>query len=53
MPRADQLPDDLKDLAYRDAVELTGARWRSDVRLLPDGLRPHVGELRNLACRIK
>ena len=44
MPRADQLPDDLKDLAYRDAVELTGARWRSDVRLLIDGLRPHVGE---------
>jgi len=29
MPRADQLPDDLKDLAYRNAVELTHARWKS------------------------
>jgi PASTA domain/TIR domain len=44
MPRAEQLPDDLKDLAYRNCVELTGARWRSDVQLLIKALRPHVGE---------
>src|SRR5271163_4979860 len=30
MPRAEQLPEDLKDLAYRNGVELTHARWDSD-----------------------
>ena len=34
MPRPEQLPDDLKDLAYRNAMELTHARWDSDVQLL-------------------
>ena len=34
MPRADQLPDGLKDLAYRNSVELTHARWNSDCQLL-------------------
>ncbi len=47
MPRAEQLPDDLKDLAYRNCVELTGARWRSDVQLLIKALRPHVGEAKD------
>jgi hypothetical protein len=42
MPLAEDLPDDLKDLAYRNAVELTHARWDSDVRVLMDALRPHV-----------
>ncbi|MGC2112716.1 MAG: toll/interleukin-1 receptor domain-containing protein [Candidatus Korobacteraceae bacterium] len=42
MPRAEQLPDDLKDLAYRNAVELTHARWRSDVPLLIKALTPLV-----------
>jgi hypothetical protein len=32
MPRADQLPADLQELAYRNAVELTHARWKSDVQ---------------------
>jgi hypothetical protein len=40
MPRSDQLPDDLKDLAYRNCVELTHARWKSDVKVLIGGLRP-------------
>ena len=39
MPRAEDLPDDLKDLAYRNCVELTHARWRSDVQLLIEPLR--------------
>jgi hypothetical protein len=43
MPTAGQLPDDLKDLAYRNAVELTHARWNSDVQLLIGTLRPIVG----------
>ena len=34
VPPADQLPDDLGDLAYRNSVELTHARWKSDVRVL-------------------
>jgi hypothetical protein len=40
MPRSDQLPDDLKDLAYRNCVELTHVRWKSDVKVLIGGLRP-------------
>jgi hypothetical protein len=40
MPRADQLPDDLKELAYRNALELTHARWKSDVQVLISALRP-------------
>ena len=39
MPRAEDLPDDLKDLAYRNCVELTHARWKSDVQLLIEPLR--------------
>lgn len=44
MPRAEQLPDDLKELAYRNAVELTHARWKSDVQVLIQALRPFMGE---------
>lgn len=40
MPRADQLPDDLKELAYRNGVELTHARWSSDLQFLIKALRP-------------
>jgi hypothetical protein len=42
MPHADALPDDLKDLAYRNAVELTLARWNSDVALLVPALKNYV-----------
>ena len=42
MPRAEQLPEDLKDLAYRNAVELTHARWDSDVQVLIKALRTYV-----------
>lgn len=42
MPRPEQLPPDLKELAYRNAVELTHARWDSDVQVLIKALRPHV-----------
>src|ERR1700730_6952258 len=34
MPRPEQLPDDLNDLVYRNGVELTHARWSSDLQLL-------------------
>lgn len=34
MPTAEQLPPDLAELAFRNAIELTHARWDSDVALL-------------------
>ena len=43
MPRAEQLPETLKDLAYRNCVELTHARWRSDVQLLLEPLARIIG----------
>ncbi len=42
MPQPEQLPPDLKDLAYRNAVELTHARWKSDVQVLAEALRPYL-----------
>jgi hypothetical protein len=42
MPAADALPGDLKDLAYRNAVELTLPRWNSDVALLIPALQSYV-----------
>ena len=42
VPPADELPDNLKELAFRNAVELTHARWESDVQLLIKALRPFV-----------
>jgi TIR domain len=42
MPRADQLPADLQELAYRNAVELTHARWKSDLQVLIEALKPYL-----------
>ena len=42
MPRAEDLPDDLKELAFRNGVELTHARWESDVQVLVKALQPYV-----------
>lgn len=42
MPRADQLPPDMADLVYRSALEVTHARWESDVQVLASQLRPYV-----------
>ena len=44
MPRADQLPDDLKELAYRNCVEVTHARWKSDIKILAKALRSILGD---------
>jgi len=38
MPRPENLPENLKDLAYRNNVEITHARWNSDVQLLTNVL---------------
>jgi hypothetical protein len=42
MPREDQLPEDLKDLSYRNGVELTHARWKSDMEVLIEELRRYL-----------
>ena len=44
VPPADHLPADLADLAFRNAVELTHARWKSDMHVLISGLRPLVND---------
>jgi len=43
-PKPDQLPDDLKELAFRNAVELTHPRWDSDIQVLIKALRPHISQ---------
>ncbi|MFS8980787.1 toll/interleukin-1 receptor domain-containing protein [Cupriavidus necator] len=42
MPRVEELPKDLAELAFRNGVELTHARWNSDVQVLQKALRPYV-----------
>ncbi len=42
MPRADQLPGDIQELAYRNCVELTHSRWKSDIELLARALTPFL-----------
>ena len=54
MPRAEQLPKDLRELAFRNAVELTHYRWRSDVQVPADPgteTLPRVHRRRNLIRR--
>ena len=42
MPNPAELPDSLQNLAFRNGVELTHARWNSDVELLTRSLREYV-----------
>jgi flagellar biosynthesis GTPase FlhF len=42
MPKEQDLPDTLKELAFRNCTELTHARWDSDVKLLIEDLRPYI-----------
>jgi TIR domain len=44
MPRAEQLPQDLRELAYRNAVELGHARWKSDLQVLIRALKPYLDQ---------
>ncbi|MEM7356749.1 MAG: TIR domain-containing protein, partial [Acidobacteriota bacterium] len=44
MPQKDELPDSLKTLAKRNAIELRAARWDSDVEELVKVLRKDLGE---------
>jgi len=49
MPKPEQLPDELKELAYRNGLELTHARWDSDVEVLIKALQPHLTDESQLA----
>jgi hypothetical protein len=42
MPTPAELPDNLKELAFRNSVEITHARWNSDVELLTKALGQYV-----------
>lgn len=42
MPAEQDLPDALKELAYRNGTELTHARWDSDVKLLIEDITPYL-----------
>jgi TonB family protein len=44
MPTAEQLPEELKELAFRNCIELTHARWKSDIQLLVEALRRSLGD---------
>ena len=52
MPRAEQLPKDLAELAFRNGVELTHARWDSDIQVLVKALSPHVESSQKNADRV-
>ncbi len=49
MPHPEQLPESIKDLAYRNSVEISHARWNSDVELLVAALRSYVTTTRATA----
>src|SRR5262249_8060159 len=44
VPKPDQLPEDLKELAFRNAVELTHALWASDLQVLIKALRLAISQ---------
>jgi hypothetical protein len=50
MPDSDELPDDIRAFARRHAVEVSHARWHSDVQRLVDAIKrfmPQVGTNRS------
>ena len=42
MPGSSELPEDLVNLSYRNAVELSHGRWASDVQILVDSLSSYI-----------
>jgi hypothetical protein len=52
MPTAEELPAEIKDLAYRNAFELSVNRWESDVQELIRRLQGDGGRLRGKFVRI-
>jgi len=52
MPSAEQLPPELTELAYRNCIELTHARWKSDIQLLIQALRRLVGDSSQMGTKV-
>jgi concanavalin A-like lectin/glucanase superfamily protein/TIR domain-containing protein len=52
MPKPGQLPDDLTELAYRNGLELSHARWDLDVEVLIKTLQGHLGNGSLLRLRV-
>jgi hypothetical protein len=44
MPTAEQLPQEISELAYRNGVELTHSRWKSDLQVLVHALEPYMAQ---------
>ena len=42
MPKFNELPEEIRDLAYRNSMELTHSRWKSDVQVLGNALAPYL-----------
>jgi hypothetical protein len=51
MPSSAELPENLQSLAYRNCVEVTHARWNSDVEVLSRTLREYVNKGQEFATR--
>ena len=43
MPHEEQLPAEIAELAFRNSVELTHARWKSDLQVLIEALEALIG----------
>jgi formylglycine-generating enzyme required for sulfatase activity len=53
MPPEQRLPDDLKDLAFRNGFELSHARWHSDVREMAQRLGLDAADAPALGAKAK
>jgi len=47
MPSEEELPSELKELHYRNAIEITHARWRTDILALNEAISRQFGLLQN------
>ena len=47
MPTVEELPEELKDLAYRNGLNMNNLDWDGDMAKLVDAMRAHVGEPRS------
>jgi hypothetical protein len=53
MPRADQLPEDLRPITRRNAMELSDGRWRYDVGRLNETLEELLAGLTGFPARVR
>ena len=51
LPGSDRLPNDLKDLSFRNGIELSHSRWHSDIRELAERLGLGEGAISSADAR--